>query len=156
MAQYVDVNGVSTWNDERGEGDPLVLLHGGPTDSRDFGGNLDALPSRFPILLPHRRRHGHTADAEAPITIEVRRHASEALGARLSQARSPDAVRTESAVGGCTLGCQTQPSWAIALRVPAAGCPDAELGQPTSGRSNALACWQQQRKTAYLHSCQAC
>ncbi|MBV9595391.1 MAG: alpha/beta hydrolase, partial [Chloroflexi bacterium] len=36
MAQYIDLNGVHMWYDDRGQGDPLVLLHGGLTDSRDF------------------------------------------------------------------------------------------------------------------------
>ena len=32
---------VDMWYDERGAGDPVVLLHGGMTDSRCFAGNLD-------------------------------------------------------------------------------------------------------------------
>jgi pimeloyl-ACP methyl ester carboxylesterase len=71
MADYVKVNGVTMWYDDRGEGDPLVLLHGGLTDSRDFTGNLDALASLFRLLVPERRGHGHTADIAGPITIEV-------------------------------------------------------------------------------------
>ena len=71
MADYVEVNGVSMWHDERGDGDPLVLLHGGLSDSRDFTGNLDTLASRFRLLLPERRGHGHTADVAGPITLEV-------------------------------------------------------------------------------------
>ncbi|MEV0967058.1 alpha/beta fold hydrolase [Microtetraspora glauca] len=71
MADYVDVNGVSMWYDDRGEGDFVVLLHGGLTDSRDFSGNLDALAGRFRLLLPERRGHGRTADVPGPITIEV-------------------------------------------------------------------------------------
>lgn len=71
MADYVDVNGVGMWYDDRGDGDPLVLLHGGLTDSRDFSGNLDVLASRFRLLLPERRGHGHTADVAGPITVEV-------------------------------------------------------------------------------------
>lgn len=71
MADYADVNGVPMWYDDRGDGDPLVLLHGGLTDSRDFSGNLDALASTFRLLLPERRGHGHTADVAGPITIEV-------------------------------------------------------------------------------------
>jgi pimeloyl-ACP methyl ester carboxylesterase len=71
MADYVDVNDVHMWYDDRGGGDPLVLLHGGLTDSRDFSGNLDALASRFRLLLPERRGHGHTADVAGPITVEV-------------------------------------------------------------------------------------
>ncbi|GLX01195.1 alpha/beta fold hydrolase [Microtetraspora sp. NBRC 16547] len=71
MADYVDINGVNMWFDDRGEGDPVVLLHGGLTDSRDFSGNLDTLSGRFRLLLPERRGHGHTADVAGPITIEV-------------------------------------------------------------------------------------
>ncbi|SDI18636.1 Pimeloyl-ACP methyl ester carboxylesterase [Sinosporangium album] len=71
MADYIDVNGVRTWYDERGSGDPLVLLHGGLTDSRDFAGNLAALADRFRLLLPERRGHGHTPDVPGPITVEA-------------------------------------------------------------------------------------
>jgi pimeloyl-ACP methyl ester carboxylesterase len=71
MADYIDVNGVHMWYDERGSGDSLVLLHGGLTDSRDFSGNLDGLASRFRLLLPERRGHGHTPDVAGPITIEA-------------------------------------------------------------------------------------
>jgi hypothetical protein len=52
MADHVEVNGIPMWYDQRGDGDPLVLLHGGLTDSRDFTGNLDTLASRFRLLLP--------------------------------------------------------------------------------------------------------
>ncbi|MGI8329957.1 alpha/beta fold hydrolase [Actinomadura scrupuli] len=71
MADYADVNGVRMWYDERGEGEPLVLLHGGFSDSRDFHGNLAGLAERFRLLLPERRGHGHTADVEGPITADL-------------------------------------------------------------------------------------
>jgi pimeloyl-ACP methyl ester carboxylesterase len=71
MADYIDVNGVHMWYDDRGSGDPLVLLHGGLTDSRDFAGNLDALAGGFRLLQPERRGHGHTADVAGPITVEI-------------------------------------------------------------------------------------
>ncbi|MFF4198690.1 alpha/beta fold hydrolase [Nonomuraea sp. NPDC001831] len=71
MADHIEVNGVRTWYDERGAGDPLVLLHGGLTDSRDFTGNLDALAERFRLLLPERRGHGHTPDVPGPFSMEA-------------------------------------------------------------------------------------
>jgi pimeloyl-ACP methyl ester carboxylesterase len=71
MDNYIDLDGVRTWYDERGTGEPLVLLHGGLTDSRDFTGNLDALAGRFRVLMPERRGHGHTPDRPGPITIDV-------------------------------------------------------------------------------------
>jgi hypothetical protein len=32
MAEYVTANGVTMWYDDRGAGDPVVLLHGGLTE----------------------------------------------------------------------------------------------------------------------------
>lgn len=71
MAKHVTVNGVATWYEQVGQGDPVVLLHGGMTDSRDFAGNLYALSDQFQLFLPERRGHGHTPDVPGPITIEL-------------------------------------------------------------------------------------
>ncbi|MFC0108168.1 alpha/beta fold hydrolase [Kibdelosporangium aridum] len=71
MAGYVTVNGVRSWYDVRGEGEPLVLLHGGFSDSRDFDDNLLKLASKFKIYLLDRRGHGRTPDVEGPVSIEM-------------------------------------------------------------------------------------
>jgi pimeloyl-ACP methyl ester carboxylesterase len=71
MAGYVELGPTRTWYDERGEGDPLVLLHGGSSDARFFDRNVDALASRFRVFTPERRGHGHTPDVEGPITYEL-------------------------------------------------------------------------------------
>ena len=71
MPTYMNVHGVRMWYDDRGKGDPAVLLHGGLTDSRDFAGKLARLADTFRLLLPERRGHGHTADVAGPITIEL-------------------------------------------------------------------------------------
>ncbi|WP_440071368.1 alpha/beta fold hydrolase [Streptosporangium sp. OZ121] len=71
VADYVEVNGVRTWYDEHGRGEPLVLLHGGFSDARDFTGNLDTLADHFKIFTPERRGHGHTPDVEGPITLDL-------------------------------------------------------------------------------------
>jgi pimeloyl-ACP methyl ester carboxylesterase len=47
MAGYVQLGGVRTWYEERGEGASLVLLHDGLGDARDFAANIDALAARF-------------------------------------------------------------------------------------------------------------
>jgi pimeloyl-ACP methyl ester carboxylesterase len=62
---------VDMWHEERGAGDPVVLLHGGLTDGRCFTGNLDGLADTFRIYLPDRRGHGRTPDAPGPITIDI-------------------------------------------------------------------------------------
>jgi pimeloyl-ACP methyl ester carboxylesterase len=71
MAGYVHTGAVNTWYDEHGEGDPLVLLHGGLVDARWFAPNLGPLAENFHVFTPERRGHGHTADVEGPITYQL-------------------------------------------------------------------------------------
>jgi pimeloyl-ACP methyl ester carboxylesterase len=73
MADYVLVDGMRTWYDEHGDGEPLVLLHpgGAGVDARAFGPNLSAFAARFHVYTPERRGHGHTPDVEGPITFEA-------------------------------------------------------------------------------------
>jgi pimeloyl-ACP methyl ester carboxylesterase len=71
MAGYVDAGGVRTWYDEHGEGEPLVLMHGGLVDARFFDKNTPALAEHFNVFTPERRGHGHTPDVEGPITYDL-------------------------------------------------------------------------------------
>ena len=71
MAEYVQLGAVRTWYDEHGDGDPLVLLHGGLVDARWFEPNLAPLAERFHVYTPERRGHGHTPDVDGPITYQL-------------------------------------------------------------------------------------
>jgi pimeloyl-ACP methyl ester carboxylesterase len=71
MADHFEFNGVRTWYEESGKGEPLVLLHGGFSDARDFAGNLGTLTGRFTVFTPERRGHGHTPDVAGPITLDL-------------------------------------------------------------------------------------
>jgi len=70
MATYIRLDGVPTWYDEHGQGEPLVLLHPGGADVRAFAPNLDAWAAHFRVLTPDRRGHGHSPDVDGPITYE--------------------------------------------------------------------------------------
>lgn len=70
MSNYISLGEVNLWYDEKGTGEPVVLLHGNFSDSRDFAGNLDTIGADHRLLLPERRGHGHTADVPGPITID--------------------------------------------------------------------------------------
>ena len=48
MTPYVELDGVRNWYDERGGGDPLVLMHGGVVDSR-FYEQTAALPEQAAV-----------------------------------------------------------------------------------------------------------
>lgn len=71
VGSYVDLDGVKTWYDRFGSGEPLVLLHPGGVDSRAFGPNLEDLAARFQVYTVDRRGHGRTPDANGPITYEL-------------------------------------------------------------------------------------
>jgi pimeloyl-ACP methyl ester carboxylesterase len=73
MADYVLLDGVRTWYEQRGDGDPLVLLHpgGAGVDARAFGPNLGPLAAQFAVYTPERRAHGRTPDVAGPITFDA-------------------------------------------------------------------------------------
>ena len=64
---------VAMWYDERGHGDPCVLLHpgGAGVDSRAMGAALAALAEVFHVYAPEQRGHGRTADVAGPISYEL-------------------------------------------------------------------------------------
>jgi len=66
-------NGVATWYEECGHGDPLVLLHpgGAGVDSRAMAPQLEALSQLFHVYTPEQRGHGRTPDADGPIRYEL-------------------------------------------------------------------------------------
>ena len=70
MSNYLQVGEANLWYDEVGAGQPVILMHGNFSDSRDFAGNLATLSSRWRLLFPERRGQGHTADTTEPITME--------------------------------------------------------------------------------------
>ena len=74
MGTYVELSQVKTWYDERGAGEPLVLLHGGVVDTRFFEPNIDALAARFRVFALELRGHGHTPDVEGPYTYDALAH----------------------------------------------------------------------------------
>jgi pimeloyl-ACP methyl ester carboxylesterase len=67
MGEYVDLAGLKTWYDTAGNGDPLVLLHGGLVTNDTWGAQLPVFSERFQVFAPERRGHGHTPDVEGPL-----------------------------------------------------------------------------------------
>jgi pimeloyl-ACP methyl ester carboxylesterase len=67
---YVAVNGTQIYYEVRGEGPPLVMLHGGVTPSEMFGAPLDAMAKHFKVIAIHARGHGLSKDTAAPWSLE--------------------------------------------------------------------------------------
>jgi pimeloyl-ACP methyl ester carboxylesterase len=70
MAGYAELTNGSVWYDERGSGDPLVLLHGGAVDARFFEHNVEGLAEHFRVVSTDLWGHGRTADREGPFSLE--------------------------------------------------------------------------------------
>ena len=69
---YVEVNGLSTWHEVRGKGQPVVLLHGAFAGASSWSAQAPALAeSGYQVHVPERRGHAHTPDVPGPLTYGV-------------------------------------------------------------------------------------
>jgi pimeloyl-ACP methyl ester carboxylesterase len=66
MAAFVDIDGHSTWVDDRGgSGESLLLLHGGLSNSDELLDGVGSGLTDFRVVAFDRRGHGYTADTDA-------------------------------------------------------------------------------------------
>ncbi|MBI1257833.1 MAG: alpha/beta fold hydrolase [Chloroflexi bacterium] len=68
---YAQVNGINLYYEIHGEGEPLILLHGGLGAIEMFGENLAALAAGRQVIGVDLQGHGRTADIDRPITFEA-------------------------------------------------------------------------------------
>lgn len=69
MGEYRGIRDASLWVEQRGEGDAVLLLHGGMSDVEEFDSNLFQLADRFRVIGYDRRGFGRSADT-GPFTME--------------------------------------------------------------------------------------
>jgi pimeloyl-ACP methyl ester carboxylesterase len=69
----VELPTVAMWYDERGHGDPCVMLHpgGAGVDSRALATTIEGLSGLFQVYAPEQRGHGHTPDVQGPISYDL-------------------------------------------------------------------------------------
>jgi pimeloyl-ACP methyl ester carboxylesterase len=70
MGEYVDAGGVRTYYEVHGDGDPVLLLHGGFEGADSWGAQTPELSRHYRLVIPERRGHVHTPDVDGPITYE--------------------------------------------------------------------------------------
>jgi pimeloyl-ACP methyl ester carboxylesterase len=68
VAEYVELPGVRTWYEVEGQGEPLLLLHGGFVTNETWGPQRADFAADHRLFLPERRAHGHTPDVEGPLS----------------------------------------------------------------------------------------
>src|ERR1700761_1171280 len=67
---YADIDGLALWYDDRGSGDPLILLHGGIGGSEMFDPILGTLARDRRLITVDLPGHGHTASPDRPLRYE--------------------------------------------------------------------------------------
>src|SRR4051812_30153948 len=70
MGEYARLGESDIWYEVMGEGDPVVLLHGGLSDGTAWGLQLPALAEHHRVFVPDRRGHGKSPDTDAPFHYE--------------------------------------------------------------------------------------
>lgn len=68
---YAEVNGLSLYYEIRGEGKPLILLHGGLGSIEMFGEVLSLLAEGRQVIAVDLQAHGRTADIDRPLSYEA-------------------------------------------------------------------------------------
>lgn len=68
---HVEVNGVRYYYEVRGEGAPLLLLHGGLGSIDMFAPLMPALTARHQVIAVDLHGHGRTALGDRPFTLEA-------------------------------------------------------------------------------------
>lgn len=92
----LDLAGRAYFYEDRGEGVPLLLMHGFPFSSESYWPQLEAPPKGVRLLVPDHRGFGKSAPGVGPSTMEAM--AEDALALL-------DALKLDSAfVGGVSMG----------------------------------------------------
>lgn len=66
---YAQIGALSMYYEVHGEGEPLLILHGGgSTIWTTYGAILPELASTRRVIAPEQQGHGHTADVDRPLT----------------------------------------------------------------------------------------
>lgn len=65
---YADVNGIKLYHEIYGQGEPLVLIHGGFTTIGDLQGWIHPLAQTRQVIAVEMQGHGHTADTDRPMS----------------------------------------------------------------------------------------
>lgn len=139
MGEYRMIRDADLWVEERGQGDPVLLLHGGMSDVEEFESTLFGLADTFRVVGYDRRGFGRTADTGDFTLTEMADDAAaiiESLGAGPANVigysaggmvamalaiEHPELVRSLTVISSA-LGAQ---DWIIRPQPPTGDSPDA-------------------------------
>jgi pimeloyl-ACP methyl ester carboxylesterase len=68
---YANVNGIKLYHEIYGQGEPLVLLHGGLMTIGEMSTPLEAFAKTHKVIAVELQGHGRTADTDRPLSFET-------------------------------------------------------------------------------------
>jgi pimeloyl-ACP methyl ester carboxylesterase len=68
---YADVNGIKLYHEIYGQGEPLVLLHGGLMTIDEMSNLLQPFAKTHKVIAVELQGHGRTADTDRPLSFET-------------------------------------------------------------------------------------
>jgi pimeloyl-ACP methyl ester carboxylesterase len=66
-----EVNGIKLWHAEFGQGDPVILVHGGLGNSDYWGLQVPELAKRYRVVVLDSRGHGRSSRTDMPIGYDL-------------------------------------------------------------------------------------
>jgi pimeloyl-ACP methyl ester carboxylesterase len=67
---YAEINGIRMYHEIYGQGEPMVLIHGGLTTIGEIQGLVQPLAKTRQVIAVEMQGHGHTADTDRPMSLE--------------------------------------------------------------------------------------
>jgi pimeloyl-ACP methyl ester carboxylesterase len=68
---YIEANGLEVYYEHSGEGEPLLLVHGGTATSQSWASHLPAFTEHFEVFTPDSRGHGRTDNPAGELGYRV-------------------------------------------------------------------------------------
>ena len=69
--QTVSINGIDIYYETYGEGDPLLLLHGGLANGTYFANQIPAFAEQYQVIVMDSRGHGRSSFDDTPISYDL-------------------------------------------------------------------------------------
>jgi pimeloyl-ACP methyl ester carboxylesterase len=71
QGEYAPINGLELYYEIHGDGEPLILIHGGLGGIVEFSQLLPVLAESRQVIAVELQGHGHTADIDRPLSFEA-------------------------------------------------------------------------------------
>jgi pimeloyl-ACP methyl ester carboxylesterase len=96
---YADVNGIKLYHEIYGEGEPVVLIHGGLTTIGEMQGWVQPLAEAWQVIAVEMQGHGRTADTDRPMSFPTM---GDDIAALLDHLKIPKAHLVGHSFGGAS------------------------------------------------------